>query len=256
MEEAIKHRNNYADDPQSSAKRRERISESIRKKWEDETYRRKTLKGMSAYRDTLPPKPAKPKKERTVRKKRVGATTAVGGRPIGRKKKVGGAKKKKVKRKSDEDDDDAMIVMASAVSLVGQEKRKAVAEEIKRNAEEDALKEEQKNDGVTSELTEGSVVESAKKEKRDIKIKKKGKKKDGDISVMREERRDLYDLLYGDEDEKKSSDGDDDDSGENDDNVDDQGDLLGDSSTFLRGIAKQYDDENLDNFDPYGLEDF
>lgn len=244
MTDAIKHRSSSSSSS-SDARRRERISQSIRKKWEDEGYRKKTLKGMEAYRETmgLTPRPARParvKRERVVRKKKDGP---VAPRVAGRKKKV---VKKKVKRK--EKDDDVMIVMASAVSLVDQEKRRAVAEEYKRQkAEEDALKEQ-----IENEIVE-SVDEAVTGKKKPV-VKRKGtmKKNDGDISVMREERRDLYDLLYGDEAEKKSSDGDDNYAAENDDD----GDLLGDSSSFLRGIAKKYDDENLDEFDPYGLEDF
>jgi len=59
---------------------------------------------------------------------------------------------------------------------------------------------------------------------------------DGNVELLRAERRDLYDLLYGD--------GDDDD--------DDRTDPLASSSSSLFALG----DENLDDFDPYGLEDF
>merc|ERR1711865_577392 len=127
--------------------------------------------------------------------------------------------------------------MASTVSLVSQEKRKAVALEYQKQAEEEALQKEKEED--TSE-TDGNVMEPAKEVIKPI-IKRKAKKKDGDISRMREERRDLYDLLYGDEAEKKSSDGNDDDDldeyGSAKEDIDTDGNLLGDASSFLRGIA-------------------
>mmetsp|Transcript_16612 Transcript_16612/g.19716 ORF Transcript_16612/g.19716 Transcript_16612/m.19716 type:complete len:85 (+) Transcript_16612:78-332(+) len=84
---------------------------------------------------------------------------------------------------------------------------------------------------------------------------------------MREERRDLYDLLYGDEAEKTSdsgTDGDEDgDDEDGDDEYNDDGGTVGGlynedryETSLTGGVASQLDDENLDNFDPYGLEDF
>jgi len=80
---------------------------------------------------------------------------------------------------------------------------------------------------------------------------KSTQEEDGSISRLREERRDLYDLLYGDED---------DDVGRrvNGDNIDLQPVLPGNKgipigsssmSTLLGG-----DDDDLDDFDPYGLQ--
>ena len=57
---------------------------------------------------------------------------------------------------------------------------------------------------------------------------------DGNVELLRAERRDLYDLLYGDGDD------------------DDHTDPLASSSSSLFALG----DENLDEFDPYGLEDF
>lgn len=59
---------------------------------------------------------------------------------------------------------------------------------------------------------------------------------------MREERRDLFDLLYGDEDDM------------NDDDDGDTGKLLSDSSPDRVDIL--LGDEDLDAFDPYGLDDY
>lgn len=64
--------------------------------------------------------------------------------------------------------------------------------------------------------------------------KKSSKKPNGDVSRLREERRDLYDLLYGDEDEAPAS-----------------------ASSNSNAMANlPLGDDNLDEFDPYGLDDF
>jgi len=79
---------------------------------------------------------------------------------------------------------------------------------------------------------------------------KSKQEEDGSISRLREERRDLYDLLYGDEDDVGRR--------VNGDNVDLQPVLPGNKgipigsssvSTLLGG-----DDDDLDDFDPYGLQ--
>jgi hypothetical protein len=57
--------------------------------------------------------------------------------------------------------------------------------------------------------------------------KTKKMKADGNVDLLREERRDLYDLLYGD-----------------------------DESPIAGGKNFEIGDENLDSYDPYGLEDF
>jgi hypothetical protein len=53
----------------------------------------------------------------------------------------------------------------------------------------------------------------------------------GSVARLREERRDLYDLLYGDED-------------------------VHDASSSRLGSLLDLGDDNLDTFDPYGLDDF
>ncbi|MGK3744729.1 MAG: hypothetical protein ACI8RD_013112 [Bacillariaceae sp.] len=71
--------------------------------------------------------------------------------------------------------------------------------------------------------------------------KKKKKEKDGSVNRLREERRDLFDLLYGDEDINDDIDG-------------DEGNMLSESlSTRERMLIG---DEDLDAFDPYGLDDY
>ena len=67
--------------------------------------------------------------------------------------------------------------------------------------------------------------------------KKKPKEKDGSVNRLREERRDLFDLLYGDEDDVKK-------------------DTDGDEDYMLSQSSSRLGDEDLDTFDPYGLDDY
>ena len=118
-----------------------------------------------------------------------------------------------------------------------------------------------KNDGGKTKkkkkISPSSLLEKKKKKKRKKKKKSKRKKveKEGDISQMREERRDLYDLLYGDEPVI--------DEGENDSVVSsyhkNQQEMIISSTNSPTAISEEDNDllgdENLDNFDPYGLDD-
>merc|ERR1712238_33262 len=74
------------------------------------------------------------------------------------------------------------------------------------------------------------------------KERKKKKKKDGSVNRLREERRDLFDLLYGDED------------GTNDYIEGEEGNILSQSSSPRVGML--LGDEDLDSFNPYGLADY
>jgi NUMOD3 motif len=80
----------------------------------------------------------------------------------------------------------------------------------------------------------------------------------GSVDLLKAERRDLYDLLYGDDDRNEED--------EYDDvvamkpfHVNENVDALSSgksSGTTLSSMLSQLDDENLDTFDPYGLDDF
>jgi len=159
---------------------------------------------------------------------------------------------------------DFTVVLASTVSEVDITKKRMVAADMaaKRKAAA-ALKEEVM--AVEAPTVVGSVMaaeaaeaaEAAKKKK----PAKKRKKNDGDISVMREERRDLYDLLYGDEAESSDGSGDKMDSKFTSINLDDDdpGGMYDEGryeTSGSGGVGSQLDDDNLDTFDPYGLEDF
>ena len=72
---------------------------------------------------------------------------------------------------------------------------------------------------------------------------KTAKEPDGSVTRLREERRDLFDLLYGDEPSNNDSDND--------------GDEFFDHNPRGR-LTSQFDlgDDDLDSYDPYGLDDY
>jgi NUMOD3 motif len=98
----------------------------------------------------------------------------------------------------------------------------------------------------------------------------------GNVELLKTERRDLYDLLYGDDtdvgdgdDEDDENHGDhmkdasnhhlDDHRNNNDAYVDEYNDqvkMTGSTSPTLASIFARLEDDNLDTFDPYGLDDF
>ena len=224
----------------TSKAQREKISAAMKKKWQDEDYRNRTMKGMENYRKTLPPRPArkqKPKLMKTVST----ANEIVAVAPMKKlKKKARIARANKVK-------------VSSLTAGVKKTKKKKTAKKkrVAKKSNVTLAKTAKKKDGP-------SVVKETSKGKL---------KDDGDISRMREERRDLYDLLYGDD-------------GASDDNMDkveepsftpgvldidvqinhDNNNVHDEDgpkglSSFFTGAA-DLDDDNLDDFDPYNLDDY
>jgi NUMOD3 motif len=84
----------------------------------------------------------------------------------------------------------------------------------------------------------------------------------GNVELLKAERRDLYDLLYGDDDD--SDDGTIGNFTEDDDTSStahihddyDESTLTGSTTPTLASIFARLEDDNLDTFDPYGLDDF
>jgi hypothetical protein len=184
---------------------RERISQAMKKKWQDDEYRQKTLGAIEKRRSQMaasssassaPPKQKKvvkkkPKKEqdsviRIVQPVQAGVVQSVVVLP---KKNLVKKRKKKVRN-----EDDATVVV-----VVAKKKEKQVKQEP--------------DDDTTMDSND---------EPEDTTPAVKQEPKIGSIQRLREERRDLYDLLYGEE---------------------------------VSG-ATALGDENLDTFDPYGLDDF
>jgi hypothetical protein len=198
---------------------REKISKAMKAKWQDAEYREKTLKSIAKRQEASardrPVKAATPRKSR-AKKSQVKGTAAnnesvtmikpMTQRDLSTPKKM---KKKKVVRKKsirfvERDEDDEPV--AVALKPNAKAKKKAVSRKKK--------------------------TEKAKKEP------------DGSVNRLKEERRDLFDLLYGDDNVDSNA------AADNDaDDMQDESQRPKSASFGVRG------DEDLDSFDPYGLED-
>jgi len=182
------------------AEYRKKISDAMKAKWQDKSYRDKTLSSIKRRAEAMA-KLRPPKPARTPRKKTQTVQLAKVAKPrMPRRRRVARNAPKEIGENGE--------------LLPGETKK--VKKKVKRKS--------------TNKPTSGP---SKKKKK-----SKRSKEPDGSINRLRDERRDLYDLLYGDED-----------SGDEDSIV---------SKQPATGIAAMLDlgDENLDNFDPYGLDDF
>ena len=218
----------------STKKQRQKISDAIKKKWQDEDYRQRAMKGMEESRIKRAPIKKKTSKKTTVLK----SDTVVAVKPVLAKKRI---IKKKTKRVTSRRKKASTQLFKETRSLLrGSVEKKKTKRKTKI-----------KKASASSDVMDESVSPSDKK-------KKSTPKKDGDISRMREERRDLYDLLYGDETSsgKKNElvvNG----AGKLLDDDDQGGSLLLEKPTSLSFFSDSatLDDENLDDYDPYGLDD-
>ena len=209
-------KNRKSSSPASMAQRA-KISEAMKKKWQDQEYRKKALKGMETYRESLPPKP---KKKRIV--SRAASTIKL---------------------------DDVFAV--TPMQKGAKKKRKRAVKMASTSAKKAKVKKKKKKKKSTVKLAAtAQVMKGGVKEKNG---KKKEKKDDGDISRMREERRDLYDLLYGDEPEDVD-DGDEDITPVIPDPLESESAAMALFGGGV-GVGVDLDDENLDDYDPYGLDD-
>jgi hypothetical protein len=206
----------------ASQSQKAKISAAMKKKWKDKEYRNKAIKGMTEYRESLPPKPKKfvPKAVSTIKIEDVYAVSPI--------KK--GAKTKR-KRKS------SVKVASTNANSVKKKKATKTKKKKKKKATLSLVQSETAIAKPISERTKG----------------KKAKKDDGDISRMREERRDLYDLLYGDEPQNI-------DILSEEDSFepvipDQMSETENSAMDYFGGGVDSLDDENLDDFDPYGLDD-
>ena len=223
---------------QSSSKaleHRQKISDAMKRKWRDDEYRKKALRGMAKQRDSAPPrlvKPVQPKQPKGAVKKADPLKQTV-------KKKRKKKKKSVVKKKTSiasKDSGDNVKLDAPSVSAVEPMSAKAA-----REIPTESLKEEE-------ELPEGS------------------------IERLRRDRKDLYDLLYGDDDDMTAS------PAHNGEDASFTSNLLTSATKSRRGPVKKEsspkpvfangdsggselasllaDDGDLDDFDPYGLDNF
>jgi hypothetical protein len=230
---------------ESSKAQREKISAAMKKKWQDRSYREKAILGMERYRDSLPPRPTKTK---TVRKINNGSTERkiVAVTPMTESTQV----KKSIHSK---------VKVASAGGRTKTIKKKKAIKQKKIAKTSASVESETIN--VLNDPATATVKDTPH-----------DSDNNGDISRMKEERRDLYDLLYGDDyddithddanTEFRQGNGDftignlDLDYLEEDENhVSAIGpETTGVSPFFTTNI--HLDDEDLDDFDPYNLDDY
>lgn len=217
---------------------RDKISAAMKAKWQDEDYRQKALEGIAKRQETLSKtRPAKPKvapksparaSKPRVAKPRAAATpaVAVAAAPV--------------------DDSPSFIGFAPPVRGEGLQlvqPRTIPREPPKQRGRKKGTKNKPKPAGAKSvkavavkrvpkkAAADGDKPASPNLGENDQDEETKSKKKtNGSVERLRDERRDLYDLLYGDDDESPTA-----------DNV---------MANLPMG------DDNLDSFDPYGLDDF
>jgi hypothetical protein len=238
---------------------RAKISASMKQKWQEEEYRNKALATMMARRGSRPPKaPSSSTRPKTAashsqkrpRKKRVLQDYGDDHQTVVRlmqplehaRDKVGNVVKLRPVKQlvvEDEDyDDDTVIV--PAVAKTRSEKVKA--------AEASAVKTipVSTDAAIATPDSMPDHVDTGAGDDDTAVVADKKPLKDGSVSRLRQERRDLYDLLYGDEDE---------DHPKIPKNYDD--DEMAEPPTMLRHSPQllMLGDEDLDEFDPYGLQD-
>ena len=217
---------------------RKKISEAMKRKWQDASYREKTLSSIqkSAKTRKVTTTPSKSKTSATAKRKKKSSgieelkpitRTDVSKRKATKKRvtRKRSSTKKVIKDVDGDIDDDVTLVKVARKPKTQRSKVKGVNLSTSTPT----------SINLSSEDT--IPLEKEKKKK-----KKKKKEKDGSVTRLREERRDLFDLLYGDEDDM------------NDDDDGDTGKLLSDSSPDRVDIL--LGDEDLDAFDPYGLDDY
>lgn len=232
MMDSMKHRKSGT--ATTTEEQRAKISAAMKKKWQDDAYRKKTIKGMEKYRESLPPRKEKPVVPKVVSTIKVDGIVAV--TPIQKSKK-----KKKKKSK---------VTISSATAGVKKKKKKKANKKKKKASAKSKV-------ALANTAKKKDIAAPVEEVKPDL-------KDDGDISRMREERRDLYDLLYGDEGESNEEESVEEpdalpgvldlDLLQKDDKESDSEGAKG-LSSFFTGTA-DLDDDDLDDFDPYNLDDY
>ncbi|KAL7541044.1 hypothetical protein ACHAXR_010585 [Thalassiosira sp. AJA248-18] len=203
---------------------RKKISDAMKKKWMDEEYRRRATEGMakgreSAARDlarkAIPLQPQLPKSRPSTLKAMspIRTATAIKSKSLSSTKAKKKKKKAATKRK---------ISTATPVKPINKK-------------------------------SSSSPTTAIKARKKPSKKEQEAQQPDGSISRLREERRDLYDLLYGDEDDDDNNgDSSGDEDSDNNNGLSSGMMVAGASSNVMAALLA--DDDDLDDFDPYGLQ--
>jgi hypothetical protein len=196
-----------AEDPHGQS-HREKISAAMKAKWRDEEYRNKTIAAIQRKRaqtEALRPKQTKPPRARAaVASKPVDGVRVA--RPVQPKRKR--PVKTRVQKKS--------VAAAPVKPLNGM-----TTAQVDKTLRPSSSSSTDKRPVLKLDIEIHDTQEEEDKKA----ASSLDAEPDGSLNRLREERRDLYDLLYGDD---------------------------GASSAARLDLG----DENLDTFDPYGLEDF
>jgi len=235
---------------ESNRAQREKISAAMKKKWQDRNYRQKAIMGMERYRDSLPPRPTKTKP--TVRKN--------GSSGINEGKIVPVTPMKESKQMKPLTSIQSKMKVASVVDGgLTKTIKKTKSVKKKKIIKTAAVQSETVKDviGPPKNVKDTSFHDSVNH---------------GDISKMKEERRDLYDLLYGDDYDDINHDdgninfgkinGESSDGGFELDYLEEDGNHISTSGPVTTSMSPFFttnvhlDDEDLDDFDPYNLDDY
>lgn len=264
---------------------REKISEAMKRKWQDETYRSKTVRSIQRAAEN------RPKAEARARPKRPaggglspgGGISVTGGsgdssipggvhmiEPMTKqdmaRRRVEKVKQKRAAKRA--------AIVAVEVAIKESRKQTTFLDEDEDGDYDDA--DPDKSDGPpggrsvssggatakglkpergttepnTAAIPRGGAGDLDPRPPSSSSAAKTAKEPDGSVSRLKEERRDLFDLLYGDE-EAPPADGDDGD--------DQDQDEVADYAAFVprnKMRKMRFGDEDLDAFDPYGLDDY
>lgn len=290
---ASKRPNSVAGTLQHNAAHRQRISDAMKAKWQDEAYRQKTLESIAKRRDTMmsqqhPKTSSNGQSERTprLRKSRVAPMDEMSGNSAPRRlhqadskaealamarpmEPLKQPKKGKISRQSSVSpaptgDESSPVSAAERLGSRASRKKPQVAPKLSTDhahASKPSIAHLSPNgDENTPENdddVDGILVDSKKKSTRNA-SPSTARHKHGNVDLLREERRDLYDLLYGDDDPSEVY---------RDLNRPVALQRSGTSNpkaasppiTAMNVPPAAFDldeDENLENFDPYGLDDF
>lgn len=217
---------------------RKKISDAMKKKWQDPEYRKKTLSSIQKSALSRPPTKIaqRVKKKKTVKRKKEVNVSMQLIQPLSPADQVLRREKSMAKKQKK----DAAEAEAAAVEPLEPRRASPSTSKIKRATKS------------VEQLSVGKVLEEVPKKKK-VKAKAKAKserkqKDDGNVLRLKEERRDLFDLLYGDEDVDSV-------------NGSDQGVMLqrisdDEEDSVLSKMGIIFGDEDLDSFDPYGLDDY
>jgi hypothetical protein len=242
MIDSMKDRKTTSTNSKKSLEYRAKISAAMKKKWQDDEYRKKAITGIQKYREQLPTKPPTTKTS-TKKKSTTEIVTALQPMTNASQKVKKTAKRKSTTKKQSTKKDHS------------QTDTTIKADAPKKNSKTSTVK-------LVQSVPQKSMNYTPPPEEKKL-------SDDGDISRMREERRDLYDLLYGDDGDMDEDDIDSDTmlssfSNNGIINADKAEEIFDDekriemtaSSLSFYSNSEYLEDDNLDDYDPYNLSDY